>query len=255
MVQVFEKLTKKQLIALVTALAIDKGLDLATGGRLNKLTKKVLVATAKRLLPIGGRVGASVGTAVGRSAIGAARPLLANPYVAGAALGYGALQTPPGQDLLAWAEEKGKRDRVAYEQYKTDVAMRMREFADDPIGYSQDVIAAQPGEGYGPGGIIKPITGRLLPGKKQRSKYNKAMSAALKAVKNSTKGGKKGTISPAKSVFKTVSKVVSKVNKGAKVPNKGIAGIAAKAARRILGKKKKTTKKTKKRGATYTYRK
>ena len=254
MVEVFEKLTKKQLINLVIALAADKGIDLATGGRLNKLTKKVIIGIGKRLLPTAGRVGASVGTAVGRSAIGAARPLLANPYVAGAALGYGALQTPQGQDLLEWAEEKGKRDRVAYEQYKTDVAMRMREFADDPIGYSQDVIASRPGESYGPYGLLRPITGKILP-EKTKSRYNKAMSAALKAVKRSSKGGKKGTISPAKSVFKTVSKVVSKVNKGAKVPNKGIAGIAAKAARRILGKKKKTTKKTKKRGATYTYRK
>ena len=254
MVQVFEKLTKKQLIALVTALAADKGIDLATGGRLNKLTKKVIIGIGKRLLPLGGRVGASVGTAVGRSAIGAARPLLANPYVAGAALGYGALQTPQGQDLLEWAEEKGKRDRVAYEQYKTDVAMRMREFADDPIGYSQEVIESRPGEGYGPFDLIRPIGGVLTP-KTRKSKYNKAMSAALKAVKRSSKGGKKGTISPAKSVFKTVSKVVSKVNKGAKVSPLGISGIAAKAARKILGKKKKSKKKTKKRGATYTYRK
>jgi len=238
---------------LVLALGIDKGLDLATGGWVNKQTKKVLVATAKRLLPLGGRIGASVGTAVGRSAIGAARPLLANPYVAGAALGYGALQTPPGQDLLEWAEEKGRRDRVAYEQWKTDVGRRMGEFRDDPIGYSKEVIESRPGEGYGPYDLIRPIGGVLMP-RKGKSKYNKAMSAALKAVKNSSKGGKKGTISPAKSVFKTVSKVVSKVNKGAKVSPLGISGIAAKAARKILGKKKKTKKKTKKRGATYTYR-
>ncbi len=240
---------------LVELAAIHGVTDFLLGGRLTKAESKVFYTILKKAGPLVGRAAVGTGRLAGASVAGAARPLLANPYVAGAALGYGALQTPPGQDLLAWAEEKGKRDRVAYEQYKTDVAMRMREFADDPIGYSQDVIAAQPGEGYGPGGIIKPITGRLLPGKKQRSKYNKAMSAALKAVKNSTKGGKKGTISPAKSVFKTVSKVVSKVNKGAKVSPLGISGIAAKAARKILGKKKKSKKKTKKRGATYTYRK
>jgi hypothetical protein len=64
-------------------------------------------------------------------------------------------------------------------------------------------------------------------------------------VKNSSKGGRKGVISNPKSTFKTVSKAVSKVNRGASVSAKGITGIAARAARKVLGKKKKTTKKTK----------
>jgi hypothetical protein len=195
--------TKKQLEVIVAALALDKGLDLATGGWVNKQTKKVLLATAKRLASPVGRIGASVGGAVGRSAIGAVAPLAMNPYVAGTALGLGALQTPQGQALLDWAEEKGRRDRVAFEQYKTDVEMRMREFGDDPIGYTQDLLARRP------------------------------------------------TISNPKTTFKTVSKAVSKVNKGAKVASKGITGIAARAARRILGKPKKKPKKSTK-GYTIT---
>jgi len=239
---------------LVELAAIHGVTDFLLGGRLTKAESKVFYTILKKAGPLVGRAAVGTGRLAGASVAGAARPLLANPYVAGAALGYGALQTPPGQDLLEWAEEKGKRDRVAYEQWKTDVARRMGEFRDDPIGYSQEVIESRPGEGYGPYDLIRPIGGVLMP-KRGKSKYNRAMSAALKAVKNSTKGGKKGTISPAKSVFKTVSKVVSKVNKGAKVSPLGISGIAAKAARKILGKKKKSKKKTKKRGATYTYRK
>ena len=233
--------TKKQLEVIVAALALDKGLDLATGGWVNKQTKKVLLSTAKRLASPVGRVGASVGGAVGRSAIGAVAPLAANPYVAGTALGVGALQTPQGQDLLEWAEEKGRRDRVAFEQYKTDVEMRGRQFLDDPLGFASQLQPIGSGEER----IFEKLTGK----KRKKSKYNRAVSAAMKAVKASTKGGKKGVINAPKTVFKTVSKAVSKVNKGAKVSTKGVTGIAARAARRILGKPKK---KPKKRSKGYT---
>jgi hypothetical protein len=81
--------------------------------------------------------------------------------------------------------------------------------------------------------------------KRKKSKFNTAISKAMSAVKNSSKGGRKGVISNPKSTFKTVSKAVSKVNRGASVSAKGITGIAARAARKVLGKKKKTTKKTK----------
>ena len=233
--------TKKQLEVIVAALALDKGLDLATGGWVNKQTKKVLLATAKRLASPVGRVGASVGGAVGRSAIGAVAPLATNPYVAGAALGVGALQTPQGQALLDWAEEKGRRDRVAFEQYKTDVAMRGRQFLEDPGGFASQIQPIGSGEER----LFEGLTGK----KRKKSKYNRAVSAAMKAVKASTKGGKKGKISNPKTVFKTVSKAVSKVNKGAKVHSAGITGIAARAARKILGKGKK---KPKKRSKGYT---
>jgi hypothetical protein len=243
--------TKKQLEVIVAALALDKGLDLATGGWVNKQTKKVLLATAKRLATPVGRVGASVGGAVGRSAIGAALPLATNPYVAGAALGATALQTPQGQALLDWAEEKGKRDAVAYEQYKTDVQMRAREM--NPLDPQTYIDAYRERGGFfESGGLTTPMEERLLSnikGKRKKSKYNRAVSAAMKAVKASTKGGKKGVISAPKTVFKTVSKAVSKVNKGAKVSSKGVTGIAARAARKILGKPKK---KPKKRSKGYT---
>ena len=241
--------TKKQLEIIVAALALDKGLDLATGGWVNKQTKRVLLATAKRLATPVGRVGVSVGGAVGRSAIGAVAPLAANPFVAGTALGLGALQTPQGQALLDWAEEKGKRDRVAFEQYKTDVGMRTREYLADPIGYTQQFAAESDFIASPEQRIFEKLTG-----KKKKSKYNRAVSAAMKAVKQSTKGGKKGVITAPKRVFSTVSKAVSKVNKGAKVSNQGISGIAARAARKILGKPKKKPKKTRK-GYTITVRK
>ena len=160
--------------------------------------------------------------------------------IGGTALGLAALQTPQGQDLLEWAEEKGRRDRVAFEQYKADVEMRGRQFLEDPGGFASQIQPIASGEQ------------RLFEGltrKRKKSKYNRAVSAAMKAVKASTKGGKKGKISSPKTVFKTVSKAVSKVNKGAKTSAKGITGIAARAARKILGKGKK---KPKKRSKGYT---
>ena len=74
-----DRLTKKQLIIAVTALALDKGVDVATGGALNRMTKKVLLATGRALLPVAGRAGISVaGTALGMG-----RLAMANPYVLG----------------------------------------------------------------------------------------------------------------------------------------------------------------------------
>jgi hypothetical protein len=71
-------------------------------------------------------------------------------------------------------------------------------------------------------------------GRKTRSKFNKAVSAGMKAVKASPSYGKKGSINNAKRAFSAVTKVASKINKGKKVPNKGVTGTIARAVRKIL---------------------
>ena len=43
-------------------------------------------------------------------------PAAANPVTAGTLLGLGALQTPPGQELLDMARERGRADRIAFDE-------------------------------------------------------------------------------------------------------------------------------------------
>ena len=163
---------------------------------------------AKFAAPYAGRA-----VATGVPALGSAAA--AYPITTGAALGAGFLATPPGEAVLEMAAERGRSDRDRF-----DTAL--------------DLLTSAP---------VKAAAKR-----KVKSKYNQAVSAAMKAVKASNKGGKKGTISNPKRVFSTVSKAVSKVNKGLKPSVKGITGIAARAARKKLGKGNNSK-------ATYTFRK
>jgi len=229
--------TKRELTILAGALLADKAIDLATFGRLNKMTATAL---KRVVVPLVSRVAAPAAASVGRTALGISRLALTNPYVVGGTLIYVAIT---------------ERDRIA--KLLADGAQIVREDIAPPIvdpivsgGQRLYDTAERAGVYDQPPGIqaptfLDPIRERLV-GKKKKSKYNRAVSAAMRAVKNSTKGGKKGVISAPKRVFSTVSKAVSKVNKGAKVSSKGITGIAARAARRILGKPKKKPKKTRK---------
>jgi len=203
-----DRLTKKQLIVAVTALALDKGVDVATGGALNRMTKKVLVETGKRLIlpiaPFAGRAGVSVaGTALGMS-----RLALTNPYVVGGTLLY-----------LGYTE----RDRIAQaladgaeivedplRQYLGGVEQRGREFLADPIGAVQEMREE------------RKRFQQKFPSIRKASKFNKAVSAGMKAVKKSTTYGGKGKIRPAKKVFAMVTKLASAKKKKKKAPKKGI---------------------------------
>jgi hypothetical protein len=180
-------------------LVLDKGLDIATFGAINRFTGKALVSAVSRLGPLAGR--AAVGTAAlaGRSAIGAIAPIAANPYAAGLALGYGALQTQPGQQLLESAEERGRMDRIRFEQALTDISVGV---------------------------------------KKKKSKFNTAVSRGMSAIKASTAYGKKGVITAPKKAFAAVTKMASKINKakkaGTKFPSKPKAPNAKKLYNTIL---------------------
>jgi hypothetical protein len=194
--------TKKQLEAIAIALAVDKGVDIATGGALNRMTKKALIGTVRALLPLASRPAVSIAGSAARAAL----PLVTNPYLAGAALGYGALQTDPGQELLAMAEERGRADRVRYEQALTDLQMIPRR--------------------------IKAKT---------KSTFNKAVSAGMTAVKKSPLGGPRGMIKQPKTVFTQVTKLASKMNKAKKLkkpmprlPKSNIAKVIYKAIVRFF---------------------
>jgi len=179
--------TPAEAKSLIGYLVADKLVDIATFGRLNKLTGKVLVSTVTRLVPLALRTAAVPAASILGSTARAAIPIATNPYLAGAALGYGALQTEPGQELLEAAGERGRMDRIRFEQALTDLSV----------------------------GVEKRKT-------RAKSKFNKFVSAGMKSVKASTTYGKKGIINAPKKAFKVVVSAASAVNKGKKMPKSGL---------------------------------
>ena len=166
------------------ALMLNAGINIAVPG-FNRAAAKALVTALARATP--------------SLAAGVAGTAATFPITTGAALGGAALATPPGQDLLAAAAERGRMDRIRFEQALTD------------------------------------LTRVTIPKAKARtkSKFNKMVSAGMKTVKASTSYGKKGTISNAKKAFSAVTKAASAVTKGKKLPKSGIKRRLMTAMRRI----------------------
>jgi len=175
--------TKRELEIMVSALALDKGLDFMTGGKLNKYGRKAAIKIVKTTLPLALRIGGSVGVSTARAAL----PLVTNPYLAGTALGLGALQTQPGQQLLEEASERGRMDRIRFEQALTDLTVGA--------------------------GKVKTRT---------KSKFNKMVSKGMSTLKSSTSYGKKGVINAPKKAFKAVVAAASAVNRVKKLPKSGM---------------------------------
>jgi len=192
--------TKRELEIIVSALALDKGLDFLTGGKLNKYSRKAAVQIVKKVLPAALRVAAVPAASIARSAL----PLAFNPYVAGTALGLGALQTEPGQQLLEAAAQSGADTRRSL-----DMAL----FNIQALGEEKV--------------------------KRTKSKFNLAVSKGMKAVKNSTSYGKKGVISAPKKAFAAVVGVASKLSKakksGIKLPKPPKIGIKKNIYKSMLG--------------------
>ena len=179
--------TKAELQGIIGLMVTDQVIDVATGGRLSALklgALKKAFTLSKPVISLGGRIAgqAALGTArvLGSSAVGAAAPFV-NPYTGGLILGGAALASEPGQQLLESAEERGRMDRIRFEQGLTDL-----EF-----------------------GLKKRV-------KRTKSKFNSAVSKGMSAVKKSTSYGKKGVINAPKKAFKVVVSLASKMNKGTK---------------------------------------
>jgi len=196
-----EGLTKSQLEIAVGILALDKGVDLVTGGRLNKLTKQVLLATGKRLLPAAGRAGVSIAG----TGFGVARLLMKNPYVLGATAVYVGIK-------------ERERIRALLEEGYEIIEERLPETFPTP-GIPRPVI---PGVEEiilgGPGQMIP----RLRPGIRKPSPFNKAVSQGMKAIKKSTAYGGKGKIRTPKKAFSVVVKLAAAKKKKKKAPKSGI---------------------------------
>ena len=83
-------------------------------------TRKMVEYAAKKGIQLAGLTATRAAPAVGRAAV-------ANPYATGALLGAAALQTDPGQMLLAEAEERGRQDRIALERAQQDLIFGTQE--------------------------------------------------------------------------------------------------------------------------------
>ena len=171
------------------AMALVIGLDIARPGTSRQ--------AAKAAVSLIGRSGMVLAP---RAASAATGLIQGNPVAAGVGLGLGALQTPPGQDLLEMAAERGRSDRVRFEQALTDLTM----------------VTAPKAK------------------KRVTSKFNKAIKAGMAAAKASTSYGKKGTINNAKKAFSAVTKTASKINKGGKVAKKGALRKIGLAIKKVL---------------------
>ena len=171
------------------AMALVIGLDIARPG-----TSR---AAAKAAVSLFGRSTMALATPAARAGAGL---ITGNPVTAGAALGLGALATPPGQDLLEAAAERGRSDRIRFEQALTDLTM----------------VTAPKAK------------------KKVKTKFNKAVSAGMNVVKNSTSYGKKGNINNDIKAFTAVTKTASRINKGGKVAKKGITRKIGLAIKKVL---------------------
>ena len=170
------------------AMALVIGIDIATPGFSRSAAKAAI-----------GALGRSVAFVAPRAA--AAVPAVAsfNPALTGTALGLGALQTQPGQQLLEAAGERGRMDRIRFEQALTDLTI----------------------------GVQKKRA-------KTTSKFNKAIKVGMATVKKSTSYGTKGVISSPKKAFSAVTKTASAMLKGKKLPKVGIKRKIALSIRSIL---------------------
>lgn len=199
-----EGLTKKQLEVAVGILALDKGVDLITGGRLNKLSKRILVATGKRLIPFAARAGVSVaGTAVGMS-----RLAMLNPYVLGATAIYvGYHERERIKQLLEQGYEIIE-ERIPTPSLPSLPSPGIPTLGRPSIPGVEEIILGGPA---------------ALPMRPRKpSSFNKAVSQGMKVVKKSTSYGGKGEIKPAKKAFTVVVKLAAAKKKKKKAPKSGL---------------------------------
>ena len=151
------------------AMAAIIGIDIVAPGTTRAAARTLVSLAARTATPV----------------VSAAAPAL--PFAAGVGLGLGALQTDPGQALLAAAAEKGRQDRLALERF------------------IQDTFATAE-----------------FKAKRKKSGFNAAVSTGMKSVRASSSFGKKGVITNVKKAFSMVTKVASAMRKGKKAPKRGI---------------------------------
>jgi hypothetical protein len=170
------------------AMALVIGIDIAAPGFSRAAAKQTVSALSRSAAYVAPRAATAIPAAAAYS-----------PIATGAALGLGALQTAPGQQLLSDVSDIGRRDRIALDN------------------------------------AIAQLTQVTIPKAKKRtkSKFNKMVSSGMKTVRASTSMGAKGKITNAKKAFSLVTKAASAVTKKHKLPKSGIKRKIMSAMRRI----------------------
>lgn len=212
---------------------LDFFLEGKLGAPISRALKKAGAAVGTRALGAAPSVARTIPRLAGTAARVGGTIAMRHPYIAAGATIYVAVKN---------REQIADLIREGYDVVQElPGAERREEFARDPAGYVQEVISERPG-GYGPGGLIRPITGIMLPKRKpkRRSTYNSAVSRAMKALKKSTSYGKKGVLNVPKKAFGFVARTVSKLRRGKKVSSKGASGVVK---RSLPGIKKITVRK------------
>jgi len=171
--------TKRELEIMVEGLATAAGIDFLTGGALNKYSRSAAIKVTKAVGSLALRGTVAVAPSVAGSVARAALPLVTNPYLAGTALGLGALQTQPGQQLLESAAQSGADTRRSLDMALFNIQAQAEEKV-----------------------------------KRTKTKFNRAVSAGMKQAKRGTSYGVKGVINAPKKAFAAVTKLASKINKG-----------------------------------------
>ena len=201
--------TKKELEKMVTALGLGAGFDFVTGGGLNKYGRKAAVQIYRTVVrPLAGvtaRAAVPAVASVARTALGATRLVMSNPYIAAGTVIYvGVTERERIAELLNQGYEITRTEIVpGPEEYFTERLPGRRRERDFSEGRSFGVLPTQTT-------------------KKRPSKFNSAVSAGMKAVKKSTSYGGKGKIKPAKKAFSMVTKMAAAKKKRKKAPKSGI---------------------------------
>lgn len=199
--------TQKELAAFVIGHGIT---DFVSGGKLSLIERNALWKALQKLGPATARVAPRAGMTalqVGKTIA------LRHPVLTAGAIAY---YTYKNRDELGKLVEQGYE---VVQDINAPMAERRREFASDPIGFTQDIFEDRP--------LIRPL-GAPIPGlkpKRRKSSYNTSVSKAMKALKNSTSYGKKGVLNAPKRAFGFVARTVSKLRRGKKVSSKGASGV------------------------------
>jgi len=213
---------------MVAVFLLDKGIDVATGGRLNALTLKGAKALWNYVVkPVAKPVGRGLGTVALRG--GAAVAPAALPL-------YGGYL---GAELARQQYMEG-----GLEQALGNVPLP---------GVIQPAIAEELGLLGSPLAPTIDLYTPVVRTKKRVSTYAKNVGRAMKAIKASVKGGKRGKLSNPKKTFSTVSKTVSKIMKGGTRPRTGVGSVISKAVKGVF-KKRKQKRKKKRYSTTGRYR-
>ena len=149
-------------------MALVIGIDIAAPGFSRTAAKAAVGALGRTAAYVAPRAAAAIPAAAAY-----------NPALTGAAVGLGALQTQPGQQLLDLAEERGRMDRIRFEQALTDLTVATKKKRVKTIkastSYGKKGVIATPQKAFA---AVTKTASSVIKGKKTPKKGIKAQIAS-----------------------------------------------------------------------------